>query len=358
VLILSNEDIEKILPVGACLDVLEEAYRDLGNGMAATVPRYDVFSPTKADEFYEYKTMSGVLPGRKVAALRLNSSVVKWYEKAGGLRKDKLPVAGGDKYVGLVMLFSTETGEPLAIFPDGYVQKLRVAGASAIAARYLARPDAKVMALLGAGWQASAHLVTLSMIRDLKQIKIFSPTPDSRRRFIAEWSGKVAAQLIEAESAAQAIDGVDMVIATTNSISPLFPGDILRPGMHVSCVKPCELDAATYKRADPLIIHWREAKPFQIAIGIDRQSIPDVAEGWQHPITRKEEAVWDFPTLSELVNGQHPGRTKKDSISCFCNNVGLGLQFAAVGSEVLARAREARVGREIPTDWFLEDVHP
>ena len=73
----------------------------------------------KPDEFYEYKTMSGVLPGRHIAALRLNSSVVKWYEKAGGLRKDKLPVAGGDKYVGLVMLFSTETGEPLAIFPDG-----------------------------------------------------------------------------------------------------------------------------------------------------------------------------------------------------------------------------------------------
>jgi hypothetical protein len=159
-LILSNEDIEKILPVGACLEVLEEAYRDLGNGMAATVPRYDVFSPTKPGEFYEYKTMSGVLPARNVAALRLNSSVVKWYEKAGGIRKDKLPVAGGDKFVGLVMLFSTETGEPLAIFPDGYVQKLRVAGASAIAARYLARKDATIMALLGAGWQASAHLVT------------------------------------------------------------------------------------------------------------------------------------------------------------------------------------------------------
>ena len=130
-LILSNDEIEKILPVGACLDVLEEAYRDLGNGMAATVPRYDVFSPTKSsNEFYEYKTMSGVLPNRGIAALRLNSSVVKWYEKAGGVRKDKLPVAGGDRYVGLIMLFSTETGEPLAIFPDGYVQKLRVAGAS------------------------------------------------------------------------------------------------------------------------------------------------------------------------------------------------------------------------------------
>jgi ornithine cyclodeaminase/alanine dehydrogenase-like protein (mu-crystallin family) len=357
-LILSNEEIEKILPVGACLNVLEEAYRDLGNGMAATVPRYDVFSPTKPDEFYEYKTMSGVLPHRGIAALRLNSSVVKWYEKAGGIRKDKLPVAGGDKFVGLVMLFSTETGEPLAIFPDGYVQKLRVAGASAIAARFLARKSAPVMALLGAGWQASAHLVTLSLIRDLRQVRVFSPTPDSRRRFIEEWSGKVAAELLEAASAEAAIHDADMVICTTNSISPLFDGKILQPGMHVSCVKPCELDAATYKRADPLVIHWREAKPFQIAIGVDRRSIPDVAEGWQHPITRQDEAIWDFPTLSELVNGSHPGRTKEDTVSCFCNNVGLGLQFAAVGSEVLARAREARVGREIPTEWFLEDVHP
>src|SRR6266511_1972232 len=338
-LILSNEDIEKILPVGACLDVLEEAYRDLGNGMAATVPRYDVFSPTKPGEFYEYKTMSGVLPNRNVAALRLNSSVVKWYEKAGGVRKDKLPVAGGDKFVGLVMLFSTETGEPLAIFPDGYVQKLRVAGASAIAARYLARKDSQVMALLGAGWQASAHLVTLSMVRELKQVKVFSPTPESRRRFIEEWSEKVSPSLIESDSAAAAIDGADMVICTTNSISALFPGEILQSGMHVSCVKPCELDVTTYKRAD-------------------RQSIPDVAEGWQHPLTREDCAIWDFPTLSELVNGQHPGRTKDDAISCFCNNVGLGLQFAAVGSEVLARAREARVGREIPTDWFLESEHP
>ena len=357
-LILSNDDIEKILPVGACLDVLEEAYRDLGNGMAATVPRYDVFSPIRSNEYYEYKTMSGVLPNRKVAALRLNSSVVKWYEKAGAVRKDKLPVAGGDRYVGLVMLFSTETGEPLAIFPDGYVQKLRVAGASAIAARYLARQDSKTMALLGSGWQASAHLVTLSMVRDLKKVKVYSPTAESRRRFVDEWSGRVAAELVEVNSAGEAIEGADIVTCTTNSISALFPGDLLQPGMHVSCVKPCELDAVSYQRADPLIIHWHEAKPFQIAIAVDPQSIPDIAEGWQHPITREAAAIWDFPTLSQLVTGQHPGRLKEDAISCFCNNVGLGLQFAAVGSEVLARAREARVGREIPTDWFLESVHP
>ena len=357
-LILSNEDIEKILPPGACLEVLEEAYRDLGNGTAATVPRYDVFSPTRPNEFYEYKTMSGVLPGRKIAALRLNSSVVKWYEKAGGVRKDKLPVAGGDRFVGLVMLFSTETGEPLAIFPDGYVQKLRVAGASAIAARYLARKDSQVMALLGSGWQASAHLVTLCMVRELKKVKVYSPTAESRQRFVKEMNSAVSAQLVEAANIEEAIAGADIITCATNSISPLFPGELLRPGVHISCVKPCELDVTTYKRSDPLIIHWREAKPYQIAVGVDPRAIPDVTDGWQHPITREDSAIWDFPTISQLVNGQHPGRTKDDAISCFCNNVGLGLQFAAVGSEVLARAREARVGREIPTEWFLESVHP
>jgi ornithine cyclodeaminase/alanine dehydrogenase-like protein (mu-crystallin family) len=357
-LILSNEEIEEILPVGACLQVLEDAYRDLGQGLAATVPRYDVFSPVGSSAFYEYKTMSGVLPNRNIAALRLNSSVVKWYEKAGGVRKDKLPVAGGNRYVGLVMLFSTETGEPLAIFPDGYVQKLRVAGASAIAARYLARKNSTTMALLGAGWQASAHLITLCMVRELARVKVYSPTVETRRRFVDEAGASVSAIVEEAASVEAAIESADIITCATNSISSLFPGDWLKPGVHVSCVKPCELDAAAYQRADPLIIHWREAKPFQIAIGIDPQSIPDVAEGWPHPITREDAAIWELPTLSQLVNGQHPGRVKEDAVSCFCNNVGLGLQFAAVGSEVLARAREAKIGREIPTDWFLESVHP
>src|SRR3990172_830452 len=137
-----------------------------------------------------------------------------------------------------------------------------------------------------------------------------------------------------------------MIICTTNSISALLPGELLQAGVHVSCVKPCELDVTAYRRADPLIIHWREAKPFQIVIGVDPQSIPDVAEGWPHPITRKDEAVWELPTLSQLVNGQHPGRTKEDAVSCFCNNVGLGLQFAAVGTEVLARPPSPPLARQ------------
>lgn len=358
-LILSNEDVEGVLPVDACLEVLEEAYKDLGNGTAATVPRYDVLTPEGRDSFYEYKTMSGVFPRRKVAALRLNSSVVKWYEKGGKVRKDKLPAASGDRFVGLVMLFSTESGEPLAIFPDGYIQKMRVASTGAIAARCLAREDAGVMALLGSGWQASAHLLTFCAVRNIRQVRVYSPTAENRRRFVEQMQEKVAAELVEAGSAEEAIDGADLITCTTNSLSPLFPGALLQAGVHLSCVKPCELDVTSYRRARPLVIHWHEAKPFHIVLGVDPQSIPDVAEGWRHPLTQEVKGVWDdLPVLSQLVNGRIRGREERSAITCFCNNVGLGLQFAAVGSEVLRRAREAGVGREVPTDWFLESVHP
>ena len=107
------------------------------------------------------------------------------------MRKDKLPVAGGDSYVGLVMLFSTETGEPLAIFPDGYVQKLRVAGASAIAARYLARKDSK-------RWRCSARAGRRAriwsrwrMIRDLKEVRVFSPDARVASAVRRRMAGKV-----------------------------------------------------------------------------------------------------------------------------------------------------------------------
>ncbi len=289
-LILSNDEIEKILPVGACLDVLEDAYRDLGNGMAATVPRYDVFSPTKSsNEFYEYKTMSGVLPKprhRRAPAQLQRGQMVReggrhtQGQTAGGRRR---PLRRADHAV------QHRNRRAAGDFSRWLCAETYASPAPARSQRAIWRARIpRRMALLGSGWQASAHLVTMAMIRDLKQVRVFSPTPESRRKFVEEWHGKVTAEVLDSASAAEAIKDADMVICTTNSISALFPGDILEPGMHVSCVKPCELDALTYKRSDPLIIHWREAKPFQIAIGVDPQSIPDVAEGWHHPITRED----------------------------------------------------------------------
>ena len=178
------------------------------------------------------------------------------------------------------------------------------------------------------------------MVRDLERVKVYSPTPESRRRFVKEWGESVPAEVVETASVEEAVADADIVMATTNSISPLFSGDLLQPGVHVSCVKPCEFDATTYKRADPLIIHWREAKPFQIAIGVDRQSIPDITDGWQHPdhAGRYSDLGFSHALRSSSTANIRAG-PKDDAITCFCNNVGSGI---AVCRRVAAKSWPGR----------------
>src|SRR6185312_1028938 len=153
-LVLNNDEIAKMLPMADCLARLEETYRDHGEGRAANRPRAEIYGPAEANGRYIFKTMDGMTPRYEVAALRLNSDVIRWSEGPAGIRKDKQPVASGARWVGLVLLFSTKTGEPLAIMPDGVMQRLRVASTNAIAAKHMAARNASVYALFGAGWQA------------------------------------------------------------------------------------------------------------------------------------------------------------------------------------------------------------
>jgi hypothetical protein len=128
-LILSNDDVEVLLPMSDCIAVLEEMYRELAHERAANAMRTDAVSTTaKPDAVYSLKLMGGVIPGLGVGAVRLNSDIISF----GAERQVKLPLAAGSRYTGLVLLFSSETREPLAIFPDGMLQRMRVGAASAL----------------------------------------------------------------------------------------------------------------------------------------------------------------------------------------------------------------------------------
>lgn len=128
-LVITNEDIETFLEMPACVEALEAAYRDLGNRDAVDMPRQDgVVDHARAGAVHAFKTMSGSWPAAGLVALRLNSDVVHWPEIDGKPRRVKIPLSQGDRYNGLVLLFSTETGELLAMFNDGVVQKTRVIG--------------------------------------------------------------------------------------------------------------------------------------------------------------------------------------------------------------------------------------
>src|SRR3954462_7508189 len=185
-LVLSNEDVERLLTMPDCIAALEPMYADYANGKALLSPRVDNIAPTGLEgAYYAFKHMGGTWPARGIQALRINSDVIKHPLVAGKPRRVKQPLAGG-RWVGLVLLFSTETGALLAMFPDGVMQRLRVGAANGMAMRYLARADATILALIGSGWQAGAQLMAALAVRPISEVRVFSPRAESRDAFVAE----------------------------------------------------------------------------------------------------------------------------------------------------------------------------
>jgi ornithine cyclodeaminase/alanine dehydrogenase-like protein (mu-crystallin family) len=309
--------------------------------------------------------MEGGLTREKVVALRLNSDVIKWEEKGGRVVKDKVPAAPGNKWVGLVMLFSAETGEPLAIFPDGVIQGIRVAASSALAARFLAREDAEILGILGSGWQARAHAKAMCAVRRIKKILVHSPTKANREKFALEVEKELGVSVDAAVSGEAVSDRADILVAATNSVSRVVPPDWLKPGMHVTCVKITELGEETLRRFDRLVIHTRKWAPDNYITGFNDERVEAhdpidlLTEGGKASAAAPKEPFWlDAPGLKDVVAGKLPGRQRPNETTCFNNNIGLGIQFAALGKVIFDDAKAKGLGREIPTDWFLETVHP
>src|SRR5262247_2220460 len=359
-LILSNEDIESFLSVHSCIDALERAYKSWEKGTAINRPRTDLVLPSVTESgVYAFKSMEAGLVDPPIVAMRINSDIIRWRQEKGRVLKTKIPAAPGDKYVGLVMLFSTENGEPLAIFPDGVVQRMRVASSSALAARYLAREDAGTLAVLGSGWQAGSHVPAMCAIRNIKRVYVYSPTKKNREAFAREMESKVVAQVSPVESPEDAVRDADILATTTNSLSRVVAPEWVRPGIHVTCVRVPELGDETIRKADRLIIHWHKQAPenYIAGLGDDRIEAHDpidvVMSG--KPPAHADAPFWlAAPELKDLVTGKVPGRSTTEESTCFLNNIGMGLQFAAVGAAVLSQAKAKGTGHEIPTDWFLE----
>jgi ornithine cyclodeaminase/alanine dehydrogenase-like protein (mu-crystallin family) len=363
-IILNNEEISTLLSMENCLRLLERAYKELAEGTAVNRPRSDLYLPAAASGgVYCFKSMEGALTGERVVALRLNSDVIHWEEKGGRIIKDKIPAAPGNKWVGLILLFSAETGEPLAIFPDGIIQGFRVAASSALAARFLAREDSAVLGILGSGWQARAHVKAMCAVRDVKKILVHSPTKTNRENLAAEMEKELAISAEAVTSGEFVADRSDILVAATNSVSRVVPPEWLKPGMHVTCVKITELGEEVFKKVDRLVIHTRKFAPENYIAGYGDEKIEAhdpidfLTEGGKGA-SLKQPFWLDAPELKDVIAGKIPGRQSAKEITCFNNNIGLGIQFAAVGKAVFEDAKSKGLGKQIPTDWFLETVHP
>lgn len=357
-LILTNEDVEQILHMPDCVAALEEAYRDFGNQDAAEIPRSDVIVGNQRPEaVHAFKTMSGSWPRAGVTALRLNSDIVSWPEVNGTPRRVKLPVSDGDRYNGMVLLFSTDTGQLLCTFNDGYTQKTRVGGSSGVAAKYLSREDSKVMGMLGAGWQAGAQVEAMCAVRDIKLLKVYSPTGQNRTLLAQTYAEKLGIEAIAVATPEEAAKDADILVSATNSMTPTIAQHLIEPGMHVTSVRGSEIPLDVLQGLDRLVVNTATPVSAYAARGKPSE-IPEFVNG---DYARPDMEVIDFskvPELKDVVAGTVPGRQSADEVTGFHNYKGLGLQFAAMGSIIYREAKERGMGLNIEDRYFTQDVHP
>jgi len=353
-LILSNADVEKLLTMPECIEALEESYVELAEGRGVNRTRSDCITPTSnPNAIYGLKSMDGVIPKFGIGAIRINSDIITFPKKGNNVVREKVPAANG-RYVGLVLLFSSENGEPLAILPDGVMQRMRVGAANGLGIKYLARSNATTVGILGCGWQAGAQLMAACAVRKIASVRCFSPTKERREAFATEMSALLGIEVTAVDQPEAAIGRADIAMCASNSLDPIFFERWIEPGMHLSSIKLPEIEVSAIKRADRLALHVHEQKP----IHVSARDLPLAKEANEHGWSDRGIDFDKLPTIPDLITGRAQGRQSDGEVTCFLNNIGLGYQFAAAGAVVYRNAKGSGLGHELPTDWFTEDVHP
>lgn len=351
-LILNNDEIQQALGIKDCLEVMEETYRELASSQAVNRPTSHSYLPHSLPQTtYSFKSADGGVKKFGVLALRITSDVVREKSVNNSVRLEKLPLAGKGQFLGLVQLFSVETGELLAIMPDGLIQQTRVGVTSALGAKTMAREDSEVLALIGSGGQARSHFRFLTAVRPIKLVKIFSPNPEHRKACAAQMERETEIPAEAVESAETAVNDCDIVCSATNSSRPVINAKWLELGMHYNAIREFEMDEAALEKSDVVAIHTRFG-------GIQHFQPPGMEKDLPG-VRREKPRDWTrFPEIQDLLVGRVPGRASKKQITFFLNNVGTGVQFAAMGYCAYRAAKEKGLGKEIPTDWFLQDIKP
>jgi len=350
-LILNNDDVQKALTVTDCLRVMEESYRELAASRAVNRPTCQTYLPHSLPQStYNFKSVDGGVGKYGVLALRITSTVDQEQHINNSVRLEKLPLAKG-KFVGLVQLFSSETGELLAIMPDGFIQQTRVGVTSALGMKFMARKNSAVLGIIGSGGQAKAHYRFMTAVMPIKKVKVFSPNPEHRRSFVEEMAKETGVPGEPVGSAEDAVKGCDVICTTTNSSRPVLDLDWLETGMHYNSIREFETDLTVLEKCDVIAIHTQFG-------GIQHYQPPGIIDDMPG-VRREKPRDWSkYPEICDLIAGNAPGRTSDQQITYFLNNVGTGVQFAAMGYCAYKGAKGMGLGHEIPSEWFMQDIKP
>ena len=314
-LFLTENDVKQVLTATMALEAVESAHRDLALGQAQDTPRARTRLPQTV-----LHILQGALPAQGVLGYKAYTSN-----------------RSGNRF--LVHLFDAATGSLLAVIEADYMGMIRTGAASGVAARWLARPDAKVAGIFGAGWQAEGHVRAICAALPLERVKVFSRKADKLAVFCRRMSEVTGALVVPAASAEDAVRGSDLLGTVTTTAQPLFDADWLEPGTHINAAGSNalirqELSEATLKRAALIAV---DAVPTALAEAGDL--LPLLEKGRLHSRQLVE--------LGDIIIGQRAGRTSTEQITVF-ESQGMAIQDLAVGIRVLAAARELGLGIELP----------
>ena len=310
-LLLREADVEQMLTMPMAMALVERVHREFSAGLAIDIPRERTRLPKAA-----LHILQGAVPSANVFGYKAYTS------SREGIRF-------------LVYLFNAERGNLEAVVEANLLGMIRTGAANGVAAKWLAREDARVAGLFGAGWQARGQLLALAEARRLERVKVWSRTPEKREKFCARMRDKVAFEVVPAASAEDAVRGSDIVATITTSATPVFSGDWVAPGMHINAagsnsILRQEIDETTVRKADPVVVDSRAT-----ALKEAGDLLPALEKGRLH--------LGALAELGEVIAGTRAGRTRDDQITLF-ESQGMAVQDLVIAAELARIAKETGRG--------------
>ena len=278
-LFIHNDVVQEVLTMAECISSQEEAFLGMVTGDSVHRGRIDVMAPCdREDGYYRWGTMEGASNTLGVFAIRMKSDIVYWpTHEDGGRTEEKYCVEPGS-FCGLVFLFSTRNGEPLAIINDGHLQHMRVGGGAGLGVKYLSREESQTVGMIGSGGMARTYLEAFCCVRDIRKVKVYSPTKANREAYAAEMSRKLELEVEPLDNPRDVVRGVDIVSTCTDSMKPVIEPDWLEPGQHVTNLSHVESHPGIIDRADVVI---QQGQSTHLCLGRQRRGRGD-GSGSQH----------------------------------------------------------------------------
>jgi ornithine cyclodeaminase/alanine dehydrogenase-like protein (mu-crystallin family) len=347
-LLLDNDTASRVLEMADAVEAIDSAFTQLGAGNAAFYPLAELVSPTTPEgDCYTWGSHIGAVRDPPRLALRFKSDVTRWESGPDGTTREKFNVEPGT-YMGVILLFDTTDGALLAVMNDGVIQHARVGATAGVACDHLARDDAQSVGMLGSGGMARVYLEAFDVVRELRELTVYSPTPANRQSFAEEAAATFDIDATAVDDPAAAIRGADIAATCTNASQPVFDPAWLEPGQFVVNVRNIEVTAATIGRADRAIASTNE--PYQTRLFGTAEERASLESKFDHG---DQETAHD--TLGAVLAGEVPARQTDDEV-IFFDNRAAGIQFAAVGDLVYRRASDRGLGTVLPLDWFQQAV--